>query len=222
MPRKSAILSLGTRGDASTWEKGCKALGFSVPTPIKKPSPTMKELKSFFKSQPHWIFFGGHFSGMELYNEKDSVSIAFREKSVKLRVDKTTAILKSRKAGFDLEKKCEVVLWGGCSVCSGEATIRTMRQLFGPHLLLGFAGLTGWKIVNAMLGGGFIKSPDHFFDRVKGHEDDPVAIRDAWMETAKYYYDYTNGKVNRFRAVDPDGQEWKLEKGVIKRGRKIT
>lgn len=104
MTRKSGILSLGTRADASTWEKGCKALGFSVPSPIKKPSPTMKELRGFFKSQPHWIFFGGHFSGMELYNEDDSVSVTFKEKSVKLRVDKTTATLKAGKAEFDLKK----------------------------------------------------------------------------------------------------------------------
>ena len=43
-------------------------------------------------------------------------------------------------------------------MCSGRYTMETIRKLFGSHVLLGFAGETGWKMVDAMLGAGFIKA----------------------------------------------------------------
>jgi hypothetical protein len=187
MTLSSGILSLGSRKDATTWENGCKRLGFDTPNPIKKGFPTMTELRAFFKSTPDWIFLASHFGDLEMSNDDGSVSLTFATNEVTLKAAGETAVVK-KGVDFTLDANCKVVLWGGCSVCSGETTIRTMRTLFGPHVLLGFNGLTGWKIVDAMLGGGFIGAGRHFFDRVAGKESDPVGIRAAWMETAKFGY----------------------------------
>ena len=84
MSEKTGILSLGTRADATTWEKGCKALGFDAPLPIKKPSPTMDDLKRFFGSSFEWVFFAGHFSGGRLYNESGQVGVRFGADAVTL------------------------------------------------------------------------------------------------------------------------------------------
>ncbi len=96
-----------------------------------------------------------------------------------------------------------------------------MRTLFGPHVLLGFNGLTGWKMVDAMLGGGFIGAGRHFFDRVVGKDSDAAGVRDAWMETAKFGYGGSDNE-SKFRAIDPDGREWKLQKGEIRPGRRFV
>ena len=220
MPKKTGILSLGTRKDATTWENGCKGLGFDAPLPIKKPSPSMDELKAFFSSDSDWLFIAGHFGGDMLFNEKDSVSATFSADSVELKVGGEKATVKKGTAEFQLDKNCKVVLWGGCSVCSATDLIRDLQKLFGAHVLLGFKGSTGWKMVDAMLGGGFIKT-GHFFERVKGHDDEPAKIRDAWMQTALKGYGGDDFE-DRFRAIDPDGQEWEISKKKIKRGRKIT
>jgi hypothetical protein len=70
-----------------------------------------------------------------------------------------------------------------------------------------------------MLGGGFITN--HFFKRVEGHITDPVAIRNAWMETALRGYG-GGSQEGIFRAVDPDGQEWKLLNRKIVKGRTLS
>lgn len=221
MARSTGILSLGTRKDATTWEKGCKNLGLDTPHPIKKGSPTMNELRAFFKSEPQWVFLAGHFGDLTLCNEEQSVTVTFATDGVTLAVEDETTVLRKGTEDFSLDANCRVVLWGGCSVCSDERTIRTMRTLFGPHVLLGFAGRIGRKMVDAMLGGGFIGAGRHFFDRVAGKDGDEVSVRDAWMETAKF--GYGGGKVEwQVRAIDPDGREWKIQKGQIKPGRRFV
>jgi len=223
MPRSAGILSLGTRPDATTWEKGCNSLGFDTPNPIKNNEPTIDELRTFFKSKPDWLFFGGHFSDLQLLNmwppkKNQDIEITFSDDSVSLAVKEKAALLRKGSEDFALDANCKVILWGGCSVCSDETTIRTMRTLFGPHVLLGFSGLTGWKIVDAMLGGGFIKAGKHFFDRVVGKEGDAASVCNAWMETAKFGYGGSNNE-SKFRAIDPSGREWKLKKCDIMLGR---
>lgn len=220
MPRSVAILSLGTRKDATTWEKGCRGLGFDLGRVIKKGHPTLDELRAFFAQPADWIFLADHFGGLTLLNEPEDVTVRFRRASVTVRVAKSTEVLTIKDKGFRLQESCELVLWGGCSVCSGRETVETLRALFGPHVLLGFAGLTGWRVVDAMLGGGFIKK-GHFFERVAGHVDDPKAVCDAWMRTAKAGYGGGDME-DRFRCVDPDGQEFELRKGQISRGRKFS
>jgi hypothetical protein len=78
--------------------------------------------------------------------------------------------------------------------------------------------MTEWEIVNNLLGGGTIQ-PDHFFNQYRSHagESFPNAglwARRAWMEAARIGY---GGKAleDRFRAVDFDGQSWKLSRGQI-------
>jgi hypothetical protein len=215
---KTGICSLGTRKDATTWEKGCQKLGFDVPLPIKKPSPTMQELKTFCKSSPDWIFFAGHYGGLTMTNERDTVEIRFGADHVKLTAGDESASVKKGTPDFELDKNCKVILWGGCNVCTSKYVIRTLRTLFGAHVMLGFAGLTGWRMVDAMLGGGFIKI--HFFTRVKDCFTNPAKIRDAWMQTARDGYAKSDFE-DRFRAIDPAGQEWLLNKGRITRGRRI-
>jgi hypothetical protein len=212
-------LSLGTRKDATTWENVCRDLGFDLAGAVKKPYPTLDELKTLFRTKPHWLFIAGHFGDMKLLNEKEDVWVDFDTDKVTLSVKRDTAQLDKTSGSFAWHSNCEVVLWGGCDVCTSKDTMGVLRKLFGEHVLLGFRGLTGWKMVDAMLGGGFIKR-DHFFDRVRGHEDDPVAIRDAWMKTAQH--GYGGGDLeSRFRAVDRNGQEWLLKEKKIVRGRKI-
>ena len=217
--KKTSILSLGTRKDATTWQNGCQAANINVLNSIKKPAPTIANLKAFFKGTPHWLFFAGHFGQNSLANEDDSVNIIFSDDSIKLITGSVDVEIKKESPDFKLNTNCEVILWGGCSVCSSKNTIEIMRKLFGKHVLLGFAGLTGWKIVDAMLGGGFITN--HFFKRLNGKISNSVAVRDAWMETARY--GYGGGSIeNRFRAIDPDGQEWKLSNKKIVKGRKFS
>lgn len=219
MAKSTAILSLGTRKDATTWEKGCKGLGFDVAAVIKKPYPTIDELKTLVKTKPHWLFLAGHFGSLQLLNENEDVFVKFASDQVELHVKSDDVTIKQSGSDFGLNANCELVVWGGCDVCTNRNTVEILRKLFGEHVLLGFRGLTGWRMVDAILGGDFIKS-DHFFDRIKGHEDDPVAIRDAWMKTAQQ--GYGGGKLeDRFRAVDRNGQEWVLRKKKIVKGRKF-
>lgn len=215
-----ATLCLGTRQDAVTWEKGNEGLGFTKGISIRKPAPSHDEIKGFFASDAQWLYLGGHFGGNTLYNEADTVSITFEAEQVVAKTPAGDRTL-TKAADFKLHTSSRVILWGGCSVCSGEDTVRTMRQLFGPHVLLGFAGLTGWKMVDAMLGGGFLKK-DHFFNRVLAHGKTSLeGVAKAWMEAARAGYGGARVE-GKFRCVDREGQEWKLKDGAIVKGRMIN
>ncbi len=213
MAPKTGILSLGTRADATTWEKGCSALGFDAPLPIKKASPTMDELKRFFASSADWVFFAGHFSGGRLYNESGHVGVRFAAEAVTLEVGKDTATLK--RGTTDLQLGPRLVVWGGCSTLGSNSLVRDLHTLFGTHTMLGFRGLTGWRIVNALLGQEFLKDKRHFFTRVSSASDSGE-LTSAWMDTAKL--GYAGGDLeNRFAAVDDTGQRWVLrDRSVVK------
>jgi len=218
---QTGILSLGTRGDAITWKEGCESVGLSAATVITNPRPTLDELESFFKSSPDWIYFGGHFGGGILSNEDGTIDLEFDKDRVTLTLNPTpashnTTVLQKHSANFGLHKKCKVMLWGGCSVCSSESNIRNLRKLFNNPLILGFAGLTGWRIVDAVLGGGFIHN--HFFSRIKERTHDLSHVRDAWLKTALYGWGGTKLET-RFRAIAPNGQEWRLANKAIVKGR---
>ena len=219
MARKTSVLALGTRKDAATWEKQCRALGFDVGRVVRKSDPTQDELREYFEVPAHWLYLGGHFGSLQLLNEAEDTWVLFGRDGVTVQAEKTKVELTKPAKAFRLDANCEVVLWGGCSVCENRRTIETLRALFGPHVLLGFAGLTGWKMVDAMLGAGFIKS-GHFFDNVAKHVDDADAIVQAWMRAAKKGYGGGNME-DRFRCIDRDGREWKLDKGRIRTGRKF-
>ncbi|HYF08844.1 MAG TPA: hypothetical protein VD970_14570 [Acetobacteraceae bacterium] len=218
MAESYSTLSLGTRQDAATWERGCGSIGLTISSSIRKSSPSIAEMKAFFSSSASWIYFGGHFSGMRLYNEDSTASVTFERTQVTLTSGGTSAVVQQGSSDFNLHVSSRVILWGGCSVCSAQNTMQTMRSLFGKHVLLGFAGLTGWRMVDAMLGGGFLKN--HLFTRVKATSTAPADVVQAWMGAAKAGYGGGENEV-KFRAVDWDGQEWKLEGNKIIKGRMI-
>ena len=216
---KTSTLALGSRQDAATWDKGCQSVGVGVLSSIRKATPTIDELKAFFAGAPSWLFLGGHFSSLSLFNDAahhgkaGAVSIDFANDRLTIDVDGTTASLSQADGTFMMDMTAVVILWGGCSVCDSHRTIRTLRNLFGKHVLLGFSGVTGWAIVDAVLGNGFIKE-GHFFDNVKGKTEDLDAVTNSWMKAAQK--GYGSGSVGSgFRAVDYDGQGWKLDKGKI-------
>jgi hypothetical protein len=213
MTDRTGILCLGTRPDATTWEKGCRALGFDAPLPIKKPSPTMDELIRFFGSSLDWVFFGGHFSGGRLYNESGAVGVRFAGDAVTLEVGNESTTLQRGSAELGLRPR--LVLWGGCSTLGANALVRDLNALFGTHTMVGFRGLTGWKVVDAMLGGGFMAGKQHFFARVEAGSSS-AELTAAWMQTAKL--GWAGGTLeDRFAAVDTGGQRWVLrDKQVVK------
>lgn len=218
--KKFSTLALGTRQDAGTWDKGCASVGLDQLTSIRDPSPDMDDLKAFFAQTPDWLYLGGHFGSLQLMNDallddkKGAVDIKFSKDHVTINIDGAKEKLSRADDTFQLHKNVVVILWGGCSVCDTTHTMRTLRTLFDQHVLLGFAGTTGVAMVDAMLGNGHIK--DHFFKNVKGNTGDLDAVAQAWMKAALAGYGNGWGH-ERFRAIDFDGQGWKLEDGKIKK-----
>lgn len=213
----TGILSLGTRQDATTWQTGCRNLGIGVSiSPIATPNPSMTALKDFFMSSSNWLFIASHFAST-LYNDAHNVDVQFFDVGVDVTVQRELAQLRKSACTFSLHESCSLILWGGCSVLGSATHVRTMRRLFNQPLLLGFAGLTGWRIVNAMLGAGFIPANKAFFSRINT-PGDSAQVRDAWMNTALCGYGGNASIEHLFRAVDPDGQEWKLSGKTIVRG----
>ena len=214
MTDKNGILSLGTRSDATTWEKGCKALGFDTPLPIKRPAPTMDDLKAFFGRSYDWVYFGGHFASNRLYNHAADVGVRFAADRVTLEVGSDRVELKrgSRELGLSAPR---LILWGGCSTLGDDSVVTDLHRLFGDHTMIGFRALTGRRMVDAMLGAGFMAAKRHFFTRVTAASS-AVELRTAWMETARI--GYAGGSLeDRFAAVDPHGQRWVLrDKKVVK------
>ncbi|KQR16014.1 hypothetical protein [Cellulomonas sp. Leaf334] len=211
MTQSTGILCLGTRPDASTWEKGCKSLGFDVPLPIKKPAPTMDELVGFFGRSFDWVFFGGHFASRRLYNESGDVGVRFGPDAVTLEVGSDTKTLKRGSAELGLRPT--LVLWGGCSTLGDNDLVRDLHTLFGAGTMLGFRGVTGWKVVDAMLGAGFMADKQHFLARVQA-DSSSAELTAAWMAAAKL--GWGGGKLeDRFAAVDTGGQRWILRDKAI-------
>jgi hypothetical protein len=160
----------------------------------------------------------GHFSSLRLYDDNNTTTLSFSADQVNVTTRDGNRVAKKNMADFGLSKNCKVVLWGGCSVCSSKDTVSTLQKLFGPHVLLGYAGSTGAAITEALLGGGFIKK-GHFFDNLKNMDFQPAAIRNAWLRAAINGYKGGTGanSINEqlFRAVDPDGREWFTSGGQI-------
>lgn len=217
---EAATLSLGRRADAGSWEKGCRDLGFSSGVSLRKDRPTLAELKDLFKSTPTWLYLGGHFGSNNLYNRFDDVKIYFEADKVSIAIN-TAAIVDLNKGtpDFQLERNMDVMLWGGCDVFTFEATLKNIRHLFDNPLILGFRGTTGRLLVDAVLGGTTVRN--HFFKRIGDNKADLVAVRNAWLETA--IFEYGGGEYeDNFRALDRNGQEWKLRDKKIVAGRMIT
>ena len=85
--------------------------------------------------------------------------------------------------------------------------------------MLGFRGVTGWRIVNALLGQEFMKGRQHFFTRVTATSNS-AELTSGWMDTAKA--GYAGGDLeNRFAAVDDTGQRWVLRDKKVAKDAKL-
>ncbi len=176
----------------------------------------MAAAKGLFQSRTEWLYLAGHYSGQQLYSEDSDTTVTFNNGSIDVTAQGQTAQLKKSDGTFTLHNHVKVIIWGGCSMLGYEDDVKMMRDLFGPnHVMLGFAGLTGWRIVQAMFGGGFIPKRQSFFARLTARST-PHEIVCAWMETAQA--GYGGGDIeNKFRAVDEDGQAWRLSnKRIVK------
>jgi hypothetical protein len=217
----TSILDLGDPRDARAWEAGCRRLGFSnAIEPIRSSKPPLQSLLGLMKSQPEWLFMSGHYAGLELYNG-GVTSLSFSRDAISIKATDGNQTVTKGQAEFGLDRNCKLSIWGGCSVAGSRTMVQTLFALLGPHVILGFDGKIGSQITEALLGGGFLKK-GHFFDNVEGHEDDPAAIRDAWLQAAINGYRGGTGKDSvdetLFRAIDPDGREWYTEGGKKVRG----
>ena len=216
---KFSTLDLGNPTDAKTWEAGCRSLGMEVEDSVMSSSPGTERLKDFFFGQPDWVYLSGHFAGGDLWGE-DGDTITFAADHVVIDSGGVQTRL-PQENGFMMSKYCGLVIWGGCSACSSAASIRAIRSLFINPTILGYAGSTGWKINDAMLGGGFIRP--HFFANLRASGAGPYSsatIVKAWMEAAKWGYG-GGGMESMFRAIDVNGQESKLVNGEIVLGRQV-
>lgn len=239
----TGVLSLGPNRVANTWANGCKGLGIDVLPPfINQEAPTLDDLLLFFRTSPDWIYFAGHHLGNQLHSERMSVRLEFEKDKIKLftgglptakgrpyEPKQTTIERDSNQFRLHVSNNL-VILWGGCSVCSDHNTqpLTDLFSLFGPHVLLGFGGMTGIDMADVLLGGSAtVKDKgkswslqQNFFANLKDTKKDAEAVRDAWMEAALAGHGGTEIE-GTFRAIDPEGQEWKIAKKKIVRGRKI-
>ncbi len=232
---KTGILAIGASKPANTWRRGCRALGIKIDRAVINRNPKTKEIRDFFRQSPDWIYLSGHFGGTTLYNNHNRTrTFLFKRKQVVVTIKKNDGTKKrfvlSRKddkdnkkdESFKLYKNCKVVFWGGCSVCAVVDTIDILRELFGEHLLLGYAGGTNGTITNAILGGGRIhksfkiEKDKSFFGRLDGKKiHDLKYVRETWMETALDAYG-GRPREDLIKAIDPDGQRWRIHKNGIK------
>lgn len=216
---KFSTLDLGNPTDAKSWEAGCRSLGMQAEDSVMTSSPGTARLKDFFFGQPDWVYFSGHFAGGDLWGDGGD-TVSFASGHVVISSGGTeTKLLPDQ--GFAMYKYCSLVIWGGCSACSSPSTIRNIRELFANPTILGYAGSTGWKINDAMLGGGFIRP--HFFANLRASGPGPynsATLVNAWMDAAKWGYG-GSAMESLFRAIDADGRESRLSNGQVVSGRTL-
>lgn len=206
---------LGSRRDASDWESGCQGLGFRPLHSVRTGHVKLTTAQQFFRSSPQWLYMAGHYSGQQLYSEESETQITFSKDEISLSTIGGSAQVKKVDNSFGLHKNIKVVIWGGCSLLGNEEDVAMMRGWFGDHVMLGFAGLTGWRILQAMFGGGFIPKNRSFFARL-GRNPSADDILNAWMETAQLGYGGAEME-EKFRAIDIKGQGWRLSsKKIVK------
>lgn len=204
---------LGSRRDAGDWESGCQGLGFRQLQSVRTGHVKLTTAQQFFRSSPEWLYMAGHYSGQELYSENSETSVGFSKNVISLSTVGGSAQIKKADNTFGLHKNIKLVIWGGCSLLGNDDEVTMMQDWFGPHVMLGFAGITGWKIVQAMFGGDFIPKKSSFFSRL-GRNPSSDDIVNAWMETAKLGYGGVQME-NLFRAIDTKGQGWQLKNKQI-------
>lgn len=219
MALKFSTLELGNPTDGKTYEAGCRSLGMEAEDSLMTSKPGTAKLTELFAGRPDWVYFSGHFAGGDLWGE-DGDSVTFKSDRVVIESGGSNTEL-VQGDGFQMHVYCSLIIWGGCSACASTGLIKSMRQLFVNPTILGYAGSTGWKINDAMLGGGFIRT--HFFANLRaagsGPYDSQTMVK-AWMDAAAWGYG-GGGMESLFRAIDNTGQEWKVVNKKVVAGRTI-
>lgn len=247
----TVILSLDRNPAADTWKNGCKKLGLGEASSSNGVASD-HQITTFFKSSAEWVYLAGHhvwgslhpkppkldYSFM-MYNEPGTATLYFYSDRVRLEVGKgkgvkTQVIRGDNAAEFSLQ--CKVMLMCGCSIIPDENHpysngLADIFALFGPHLLLGLKGSTGWRMFNYLLGGETPGVPkplaDNFFANLDDETEDVEVIRNAWLKAgAAGYHDPKQPKTTTTQeaqviAVDPDGQQWHLKQGEPEKGQKF-
>lgn len=212
-----SVLSLGTRRDAQQFRKGATdKLHLTAGTVLNAPKPPLDDIKKLFARSDDVLFLAGHYV-QSLYNEDHSVDLTFAADKLTIKYDGQSSVL-NRGAEFK-QTNCKLVIWGGCSVCSSDTTIATMRALFGSHVMIGWIGVTGWEITDIMFGGKGHGSPEpeplpdlaepNYFTALSGSVGDPARLWKDWLKVAKAlpWGNDSQGKpyLDRFCAVDVGG-----------------
>ncbi len=232
---KTSILELGSVLDANAWQQGCKDLGIDVLSSIKTPLPTMQQMKVFFSQSPDWLFMSGHSDRNTFSNNFGTLGISFESNHIILsrlagagQDWQNEKILYNNVAEFRLNLNCKLMVWTGCSLFKdnqARANLPLLKKLFKNPVILGFADQTGAQRSKYMLSGRgseYSRPKESFFHRVKGSIEDPVALRDAWMESGLYHFGGIREQESTIRALDPDGQEWQIVGKKIQKGAKYA
>ena len=159
MPATASILSLGTRTDAETWRQGVAGLGATIVHDVRSAFPTIEQIRTFFAGSEEWLFIAGHFNNGELYNEAHhqgnaatALRIAFANDLVTVRRGTDPPVTLTKGAEFSQHSSANCVFWGGCNTNSDVSQVNNLRALFGNHTLIGWKGITGWQILNVVMG----------------------------------------------------------------------
>jgi hypothetical protein len=108
-----STLDLGEEEDGLSWISGCKdRLGMQQKTSIIKPMPTMNELVEFFRRMPEWIYFSGHLSLQELYNEGETVKVSFSDDRVTVLAGGQSRELTKASGDFQLHQESTLFVLG--------------------------------------------------------------------------------------------------------------
>lgn len=146
----------------------------------------MAEIEGFFKGSGEWLFLAGHFIS-SLYNEDSSVDVTFGASEVNVTAGGATKTL-TKTNGFNLHRSAKIIFWGGCNVHSRKGTVSKLRTLFGNPVMIGWKSITGYQILNVMMGAYGNTSPSpglDFFDRVKDDPKDVQHVMEAWKGAAE-------------------------------------
>lgn len=231
----TSILTLTPSKNARIWSKELAKLGVRTGIKITEYEPSLDRLVAFFGQSPNWIYFTGHYLNGHLRNyfpRSATAGVYFYRDRVQVHApDGTRTLYKDR--GFNAHRaKTKVIMFGGCSVCHDESNqIPELRELFGNPLILGYARGSVWRTNREMFSGvefnrhGQVKRRHKhvdFFDQVgKGKADDLEHVREAWLRAVIRMIE-NPGKQTLFRAIDPDGTEWKVVRGKIRKGRSFA
>ncbi len=213
-----SILSLGSRRDAKQFRKGAAGkLSLTEGAVVTGAKPSLAEIKTLFRRSDDVLFLAGHYS-TTLYNQDQTIHLSFANDKLTIKYDGQVTEL-VRGTGFK-QTGPKLVIWGGCSVCSSDTTTATMRALFGPHVMIGWIGETGWEITDIMFGGkgnantGSEPLPTYatpnYFEELGGSIADATKLWKAWLKVANgipWGNAPNNGGpyIDRFCTIDKSG-----------------